>query len=73
VRETGGTGTNLGGFHTVIGGDCAADGTISLAPKESKTCTITNYDNSGGCPFPTGVCVEPGSGTQGCLVCSEAF
>jgi hypothetical protein len=68
VGETGGTGTPLGAFHTVIGGDCDPDGNVSLAPNESKTCTITNYDNFGGC---AGRCCEPGDGTQGCLVCSR--
>ena len=29
------------------GGDCAADGTITLAAGENKTCTITNDDQSG--------------------------
>jgi hypothetical protein len=66
VGETGGTGTSLGVFHTVIGGACAADGTVSLGPDESKTCTITNFDNFGGC---TGRCCEPGTGTQGCRTC----
>src|SRR3989338_6889844 len=29
------------------GGDCAADGTITLAAGENKTCTITNDDQAG--------------------------
>ena len=70
VDETGGTGTNLGAFFTVIGGDCAADGTVSLALGDHKTCTITNYENAGGCPSQA-ICCEPGDGTQGCLVCSK--
>ena len=69
VSETGGAGTSLLHFHTVIGGDCAADGKVSLGLGESKTCSITNYDNFGGC---TGVCCEPGVGTQGCMLCRAA-
>jgi subtilisin family serine protease len=70
VGETGGTGTNIFEFHTVIGGDCAPDGTVSLALNESKTCTITNFDNLGGCPSGR-ICCEPGDGEDGCLVCSQ--
>ncbi len=32
------------GYAEIIGGDCAADGTIMLRPGEEKTCTITNDD-----------------------------
>jgi len=43
VGETAGTGTSLGDYFTpAIGGDCAADGTITLGPGDDKTCTITN-------------------------------
>ena len=42
VGETAGTGTSLTDYVTVIGGDCAADGTITLAYGDNKTCTITN-------------------------------
>jgi hypothetical protein len=42
VSETAGTGTNLANYVTVIGGDCAADGSVILAAGETKTCTITN-------------------------------
>ena len=70
VSETGGTGTPIGAFGVVIGGDCAADGTVSLAPGEQKTCTITNYDNIGGCASQA-ICCEPGDGTQACLKCSK--
>jgi hypothetical protein len=66
VGETGGTGTSLAIFHTVIGGDCAANGTVSLGLGDRKTCTITNYDHAGGC---AGVCCEPGVGTDGCKLC----
>jgi alpha-tubulin suppressor-like RCC1 family protein len=71
VSETGGTGTPIGAFGTVIGGDCAADGIVNLAPGDQKTCTITNYDHTGGCPSRA-ICCEPGDGTQGCLRCSKA-
>jgi uncharacterized repeat protein (TIGR01451 family) len=42
VSETAGTGTSLGNYLATIGGDCAADGTITLAVGDEKTCTITN-------------------------------
>jgi len=70
VDETGGKGTPIGAFSTVIGGDCAADGTINLALGSVKTCTITNYDHVGGCASKA-ICCEPGDGTQGCLACSK--
>ncbi len=38
------TETNLSGYTPSIGGDCAADGTISLLPGESAECIITNDD-----------------------------
>jgi hypothetical protein len=68
VGETGGNGTPLGAFTTVIGGDCAADGTVNLAEGDSKTCTITNFDRSGGCAFGYSCC-SPGDDTQGCQRC----
>ena len=42
VSETAGTGTTLSDYVGVIGGDCAANGTVSLALAQNKTCTITN-------------------------------
>lgn len=74
VGETGGAGTPLSAFTRVIGGDCAADGTINLADGDSKTCTITNYDHAGGCAVgslghPSQICCEPGDDTQGCQLC----
>jgi hypothetical protein len=42
VSETAGTNTTLSDYTTVIGGDCAANGTVSLALAQNKTCTITN-------------------------------
>lgn len=39
--------TNLTGYSaSVWGGDCAADGTVSLTAGENKTCSITNDDIS---------------------------
>ena len=42
VSETAGTSTTLSDYVTVIGGDCAANGTVALALAQNKTCTITN-------------------------------
>ncbi|NPV55371.1 MAG: sortase, partial [Anaerolineae bacterium] len=42
ASETGQTGYSAG----VWGGDCAANGSITLLPGESKTCTITNDDQA---------------------------
>ena len=42
VGETAGTGTNLSDYVPVIGGACSANGSVSLAVGENKTCTITN-------------------------------
>jgi CSLREA domain-containing protein len=36
--------TQTGYAASVWGGDCAADGTITLQPGDTKTCTITNDD-----------------------------
>ena len=36
--------TQVGYAPSTWGGDCAADGTITLAPGDTKTCTITNDD-----------------------------
>ena len=71
VGETGGTGTSLAQFHTVIGGACADDGTVILAPGDSKTCTITNFDNFGWVRERTRSAVSRAWTTQGCLVCSQ--
>ncbi len=43
VSETGMTGYTASAW----GGDCAADGTITLAAGENKTCSITNDDQAG--------------------------
>jgi uncharacterized repeat protein (TIGR01451 family) len=42
VGETAGTGTDLANYTSVISGACAADGTVTLAAGDNKTCTITN-------------------------------
>jgi hypothetical protein len=42
VSETAGTATTLSDYVSVIGGDCAANGTVALALAQNKTCTITN-------------------------------
>ncbi|MBI1872796.1 MAG: hypothetical protein HYS05_02770 [Acidobacteria bacterium] len=43
VGETAGTATLLNNYLSVIGGACAANGSITLAAGDVKTCTITNY------------------------------
>jgi hypothetical protein len=42
VSETAVSPTTLSDYDTTIGGDCAANGTVSLALAQNKTCTITN-------------------------------
>ena len=42
VGELGAAGTDLARYESSIGGDCATDGQITLAPGDNKTCTITN-------------------------------
>jgi predicted extracellular nuclease len=42
VGETAAGSTNLSDYVTTIAGQCNADGTVSLAPGENKTCMITN-------------------------------
>jgi hypothetical protein len=68
VGEAGANGTPLSAFTTVIGGDCAADGTVNLVEGDSKTCTITNFDHAGGCAFGSRCC-EPGDDMEGCQRC----
>lgn len=43
VSEVGMPGYTAGAW----GGDCAADGSVSLVPGDTKTCTITNDDQAG--------------------------
>jgi hypothetical protein len=42
VSETAGTGTDLADYDSVISGDCASDGTITLVAGQIASCTITN-------------------------------
>jgi hypothetical protein len=42
VSEAGVPPTNLSDYTTVISGDCAADGSITLAAAQSASCTFTN-------------------------------
>ena len=42
VAEAAGAGTSLSNYTSSIGGDCAADGSVTVAAGETKTCTITN-------------------------------
>jgi len=46
VGETASFGTNLSDYTSVISGDCATNGTITLALGETKECTITNTNSS---------------------------
>jgi hypothetical protein len=43
VSETAAGGTNLANYTSVIGGQCAADGKVTLQHGDEKTCIITNY------------------------------
>jgi hypothetical protein len=65
VRERGANGTNLADYSRGIGGDCASDGTITVAAGRDWKCTITNVHK--GTPPPaqltvTKICVPPGDG-----------
>jgi hypothetical protein len=42
VSESAATGTRLSDYTSTIGGDCDADGSITLAAGAAATCTITN-------------------------------
>ncbi len=42
VSETAGTGTSLSNYTSVITGDCAPNGAVTLAAGDNKTCIITN-------------------------------
>src|SRR4029450_10629832 len=41
VSETAAAGTNLAKYTTTIGGACAANGSVTVALNQTKTCTIT--------------------------------
>lgn len=61
VSESAGTGTNLANYTSTIGGDCAANGSITLALGDAATCTITNVRLGDPTGFLTveKVCVPP--------------
>ena len=42
VGEVGAAGTDLSHYESSIGGDCAANGSVTLAPGDNKVCVITN-------------------------------
>jgi parallel beta-helix repeat protein len=42
VSETAGPGTNLSDYDRTIGGACAANGSVTLRPDQSASCTVTN-------------------------------
>jgi hypothetical protein len=46
VSEAAGTATNLSDYDSAITGDCATNGSVTLALAENKTCTITNTKKS---------------------------
>ncbi len=62
VSETAGTGTNLADYVTTFGGDCAANGTVSLALAQNKTCTITNKKKGSAQVFKTVAGQPPAAG-----------
>jgi len=52
VSESAGTGTSLSDYTTTIGGDCAPDGSVTLAAGQQATCTITNVRTGTSPPEP---------------------
>jgi Prealbumin-like fold domain len=52
VSESAGTGTNLSDYTSAIGGDCAADGSVTLPAGKQATCTITNVRTGTSAPEP---------------------
>jgi hypothetical protein len=67
VGETDDTGPGAQCCKVVIGGDCAANGTVNLAPGERKTCTITNFDRFGGCRDEFRCCESGEDACQRCV------
>jgi hypothetical protein len=49
VSETTTAGTQAGNYNTSFGGDCSANGNITLVAGDNKTCTITNHKRDAGC------------------------
>lgn len=61
VAETGGP----SGYTMTLSGDCASDGSVTLAAGDEKTCTVTNNDNPvevTGKLLITEVLYDPGTG-----------
>lgn len=56
------TETGVSGYVASFSGDCDADGSISLAPGDNKTCTITNNDLPGNITLVKNV-INDGGGT----------
>ena len=52
------------GYAATIGGDCASDGSITLAPGDVKSCTITNDDIASPKLTVTKVVVNDNGGTK---------
>ncbi|MCB0170160.1 MAG: choice-of-anchor D domain-containing protein, partial [Anaerolineae bacterium] len=53
IGELGASGTDLAGYETIIGGDCATDGTVTVDLAEAATCTITNTLKTGSLTIVT--------------------
>jgi hypothetical protein len=48
VSQTAALGTDLGDYRSFFGGDCAADGRVTLAPGDVKLCSVTNIAEGEG-------------------------
>lgn len=48
VSQTAALGTTLGDYRSLFGGDCAADGSVTLAPGDVKLCFLTNVREAEG-------------------------
>jgi len=71
VSEQGSAGTDLSNYSVVIGGDCKADGSITLAAGDFKTCNITNTNKAWlsctkMCQQAYQDCLDSGLGAQKC-------
>jgi uncharacterized repeat protein (TIGR01451 family)/LPXTG-motif cell wall-anchored protein len=51
VGETAGTNTSLSNYTTTYGGDCNAQGQVTVGVAENKSCTITNTRKGGSITF----------------------
>jgi hypothetical protein len=47
VSEAANNGTNLNDYISVVGGDCASDGDVTVNTGDTKNCTITNTRKNG--------------------------